>query len=267
MGLVNRILGPFLLLLPDNNRIQRIWKIAQIDFKKRYYNDSFGVLWALINPFFRISIYYFVFKTIMNVQIENYALFLFNGIIMYGTFGEVTKGGMNLLQAKGYLIETIKFDITDLYISHSISVLIGFFYNILAYLLISVITGVALTWYVLLLPFILINVLMIGVGIGFILSVLKIYFKDIKHIWDLLLLAGFWVSGIFFNSEVLFEKYPVFVYANPLVGIIQHTRNLLLFGKGLDPMLASINLLHGIIFLVIGYIIFSKYSKKALEKI
>jgi len=267
MGLTNRVLGPVIQFLPDNNRIQRIWKIAQIDFKKRYYNDRIGILWALINPLFRISVYYFVFKTIMKVQIDNYALFLFGGIIMYGTFGEITKGGMNLLQSKGYLIETIKFDIKDLYISHSISVLIGFFYNILAYVLISLATGIKLTIYALLLPVLIMNTLMIGIGIGYILSVLKIYFKDIKHIWDLSLLALFWVSGIFFNSEILFEKFPILVYTNPLIGIIKHTRNILLDGKGMDLMLCSINLAHGIILLTVGYAIFTKYSKKALEKI
>ena len=55
--MINKILRPLIKRLPENNRIELIWKLAQVDFKKRYYNDSLGLFWALLNPIFRILIY------------------------------------------------------------------------------------------------------------------------------------------------------------------------------------------------------------------
>jgi ABC-type polysaccharide/polyol phosphate export permease len=65
---------------PENNRLERIWKLAQVDFKKRYYNDRLGLLWALINPIFKVIVYFLVFSLFFKVQQENYGLYLFSGI-------------------------------------------------------------------------------------------------------------------------------------------------------------------------------------------
>ena len=67
-------------------RLERIWIIAKTDFKRRYSSDYFGVLWAILNPIMRMSIYYFVFKKVFQVQRENYVLILFSGIITWMVF-------------------------------------------------------------------------------------------------------------------------------------------------------------------------------------
>ena len=50
----------------------------------RYQGSFLGFLWTLINPMLTIAVYAFVFTNIMKVQIENYWIYLFNGIIMWG---------------------------------------------------------------------------------------------------------------------------------------------------------------------------------------
>ena len=92
------------------SRLERIWKIAQVDFKKRYYNDRLGLLWALINPLTQISIYYFVFTRIFQRNQENFVLYLFCGILTWLAFTEATKMGSRVLIRKKYLTENIQFN-------------------------------------------------------------------------------------------------------------------------------------------------------------
>ncbi|MFK7934051.1 MAG: hypothetical protein AB8G22_11130, partial [Saprospiraceae bacterium] len=58
---VNKVLRPVLEAIPANNRLERIWILAKVDFKKRYYHSSLGLVWALLNPIFQLSVYYTVF--------------------------------------------------------------------------------------------------------------------------------------------------------------------------------------------------------------
>ena len=104
--MLNKIAGPIVKRLPISSRLERIWKLAQTEFKKRYYNDRLGLLWALMNPLFQVAVFYWVFTYIFNrvsEGIPNFALFLFGGIIAWQAFVETTKKCMKVLSTKRYL--------------------------------------------------------------------------------------------------------------------------------------------------------------------
>ena len=155
--MINYLLKPFEDRLPENNRLERIWKLAQVDFKKRYYNDYLGLLWALLNPIFRMAIYYFVFVKIFQRSMPNYHLYLFMGLIFWLFFSESTKKGMTTLLSKRYLIENIVFNRLDLFYSLTLSVVFGLFFNMAAYLAMSLVTGVFFSWHLFLFPIFLTN--------------------------------------------------------------------------------------------------------------
>jgi len=48
--MLSKVLRPIYKLFPESNRFERIWKLAQLDFKKRYYHDNLGALWSLLEP-------------------------------------------------------------------------------------------------------------------------------------------------------------------------------------------------------------------------
>ena len=104
------ILHPIFQRIPENNRVERIWKLAQVDFKRRYYNDKLGLLWALINPATQVAIYYFVFTNFFGNREPNYAVKLFAAIILWRAFTDSASKGANILKTKSYLIENIQFN-------------------------------------------------------------------------------------------------------------------------------------------------------------
>ena len=253
--------------LPENNRLERIWKLAHVEFKKRYYNDRLGLLWALLNPLFQMSIYFLVFKYIFKSEEENFGLFLFCGLIIWMAFQECTVQGMHLLNTKRFLIENIQFNQLDLFFSHTLSVFIGLGFNTIVFIGLSLLADLPINWTILLLPLLFLNLFFIATGTSIILATLKIYIRDVVHVWAIFLLLGFWGSGIFYSGERLREVFAPLFYSNPFVGIIMNIRAIIMKGAQPDWYLLWINLSTGVLILVVGIILFRKFSHKFLETI
>ena len=257
-------------IIPDINRFERIYKIAQVDFKKRYYNDRLGMFWALLNPGFRVTIYWAVFTLILprvSDGIPNYALFVFSGIIFWMVFVETSKKGMKILDSKRYLIENIKFNKLDLYLTNSISTFYGLLFNVSIYIIFALIIGIKFGLNLVALPVLILNLFFIASGFGMILSIVYIFFKDVIHLLDIVFLVGFWTSGIFFLSTAVLDKLTILYYVNPFLGILENARNILLFNKPLNLEIMSINFTFGILIFIMGVHFVNKYSHKSFEKI
>jgi len=259
------ILGSIYYKISPGVRFERIWKIAHIDFKKRYYDSYFGLIWALVNPLFRISIFYFVFTVFFTRNIENFALYLFSGLISWLYFKECTNKCLSTLVQKSYLIDSLQFDKIDLFYSATISTMLGYMYNVSAYLIIAAISGI--TFNVTLVAFLLIivNLFIISMGIGMFLATIRIYFKDISYFWDLITLLGFWTCPIFFRGADIIEKASYLLYINPMSGIIMNSRSMLMNGEWPDWYWMFYDLGFSIILFFIARLIFNKYSHRALE--
>jgi ABC-2 type transport system permease protein len=88
-----------------SNKLERIWLLAKIEFKLRYYENRLGLLWALIKPLMDIAIYYTVFQIILKQRVPAFASFLFIGLIIWNFFIESTSGTIQILNTKKYLYE------------------------------------------------------------------------------------------------------------------------------------------------------------------
>lgn len=265
--MLNNIIGRVARALPENNRRERIWKLAQVEFKSRYYNDSLGLLWALIKPVFEVLLYYMVFVHAFKVEKDNFALFLFGGVISWMLFRESTTRGMLMLKQKLYLIENIQVKKIDLYLSFLLSVFIAFCFNFSAFLLVGFATGKLSFENMIYLPVVVITILMISLGVTLILSCVQPFIKDLRHAWDMILFAGFWVSGIFFDHSMFTDKFPFIYYLNPFVGIIHNIHASTLSGYEIDFFILFFNLLYAAVLLGIGLITLRKYGGLAVEKI
>ena len=260
------ILKTVLEHLPENNRLERIWKLAQIDFMRRYYNDRLGLVWALINPLFQIVVYYVVFTRVFGNRDPNFVLILSSGILFWGVFAEITKGGMAVVKTKRYLIENIQFDKLDLFIAYALSVFMGFLFNLGVYLLLAILLDANLNFNVIFVFPLLFNVFLFSIAVTMILSVLVLFFDDVRHLWDMLLFAGFWGSGVIYPMDLLVVKLPVLPYLNPFIGLLSNCRNVLLYGTPPNYILFFYDLAIGLFLFIIALWLFRRTEHLILEK-
>lgn len=263
MGVMNHVAA----ILPSNNRLERIWKLAQVDFQSRYYNDRLGLLWALIKPLFEVSLYYIVFTQFFRVENENYGIYLFGGIVIWSVLAESTSRGMYLLQHKLYLIDNIQFNHADIFVSNMLSTLFGFLFNFSAFWILAMFIGSNIVFYPHVLFVALSSLLILTMGLSFILATCQPFFRDLVHLWDMVILSGFWTSGILYDAKILFEEVNVFAMTNPMVGIIYNMRAAIIGTLEVRVDLLWINLLTSLIILLIGWTLFKRWGTRAIEKL
>lgn len=252
------------------NKFERIWLLAKIEFKLRYYENKLGLLWALLKPIMDICIYYVVFKVIMKTDVPAFASFLFIGLILWNFFVESTTGSIQILQTKKYLYEYSNMNKIELYISQLFSNSIGFFFNFLMFLIFySFIEkeSMGLSFQVFWIIPIFVNLFILSLGIALILSSIYIIAKDITQIWQVFVSLLFFLSPILYNLRVFKNALPAFHYLNPIAGIIINGRRVMMEKLPPEYSLFIWDWVYALCFFFIGMLMLNKLGAKAAEKL
>lgn len=253
-----------------SNKLERLWLLAKIEFKLRYYENKLGLLWALLKPLLDIVIYYVVFQIILKQNIPAFASYLFIGLIVWNFFVESTSGTIQILNTKKYLYEYSNMNKLEIYISTLLSNSIGFFFNFVMFLIFynfleKETTGFSIqnAWIVLL----FINLFILSLGMSLILSTLYIIAKDISQIWMVVTGFLFFLSPIFYKLSTFQSALPSFDYGNPIAGIIINARRVMMEHSRPDFQLLGFDFIYAIFLLLLGLIFLNKLGSKAAEKL
>lgn len=249
----------------ETNKAERIWMMAKIEFKLRYYENKLGLVWALLKPILLIGVYYLAFEVILGVGVENFPLYLFSGLMMWLFFVETTTGTMRILKTKRYLYEYTNMNKIEIYLASLLSSTIGLFFNLIVFFIAAIGWGVYPSWHAVYFPIIAVNLIILSMGFSLILSNLYIYFKDIEQIWALAVTAGIFLSPIFLRGDLFTEKMPILNYINPIAGIIFNTRDSIMYQSSPNWGLLGFDFLYAIVVLAIGVLVLKKLSPKASE--
>ena len=253
-----------------SNKIERVWLLAKIEFKLRYYENKLGLLWALIKPLLDIAIYYVVFQIILKQNIPAFASYLFIGLILWIFFLESTAGTIQILNTKKYLYEYSNMNKMEIYISTLFSNSIGFFFNFIMFLLFyhfleKESTGFSIQNFWILAVFL--NLFILSLGMSLILSTIYIVAKDITQIWLAFTSFLFFLSPIFYKLSTFKETLPSFDYGNPIAGIIINARKVMMEQSEPDFRLMGFDFGYALALLIIGLIFLNRLGSKAAEKL
>lgn len=248
-----------------SNRFERIWLLAKIEFKLRYYENKLGLLWALIKPVSQLLIYFFAFKIIMRNDIPNFALYLFSGLILWEFFVEATIGLTLILQTKKYLYEYSNMSKLEIYMASMISISLGFMFNFLILMGFILLAGIEINFNLFYFPIVFIIAFLFSFGVALILSNLYVKAKDVHQIWPLASQFIMWLSPLFFGASDLQNNIPGIAFFNPMFGIMVNLRNVTLRGISPDFYLLGLNCIHVLLVLGIGFLLLKSIGKKASE--
>ena len=255
--------------IKQNNKLERFWLLAKIEFKLRYYENALGLLWALVKPISEIFIYYIAFEVVMKQGIPHFVSFLFLGLILWNFFVESSSGTIQLLSTKKYLYEYTNMNKLEIYLSVIGSNIIGLMFNfimfMLYYLLID--TNTHLTWHIVFIIPIVFNLVIFSLAFSLILSNLFVLFKDIQQIWAIIVGLGFWISPILFKLDTLRERLPGVDYINPISGIVINARHVILDNQMPEWDLFQWSILYSFFFLFLGLYMLKNIGSKAAEKL
>lgn len=255
-----------------SNLFEEIWQrrslivlLAFNDIKLRYRNSVLGFVWSFLEPLLALTVLFFVFSYVIKSDIDNYPLYLLLGLIMWYMFQRATTLGMSSLLDKAGIIQKIYFRREIIVISSCLTAFIMTVFEFIAFGMFLVAFKFIPPITISLFPLLLVDLFFLSLGISFLLSVLAVYFQDIKFIWQILLQAGFFLTPIIYKLDMFPQNIQKILELNPLVPILDAGHHLVLYGT--FPTLNSTLYIIGstaVVFLI-GYIVFRVKDKRLVE--
>jgi len=254
------------------------------ELRGKYKGTALGWFWSLLNPLASTLIFTIVFGAILRVTppvgaegVQNYTLFLLCALLPWNYFSGVVNGGMGALIANGNLIKKTAFPRELLVLAGSGALFVTFLIEMGVLAVALLLFGLnPLIWLV---PTLLLMVLLaaFGTGLGLMLSVANVYFRDSAHFVAIALQVLFFATPVIFPITLVSDVDPGSLVAqwhiddlymlNPLVHFVEAFRDLLYQHQ--LPSLATIAVvvLSSAASLVLGWAVFGRFSKRLAEEL
>lgn len=240
---------------------------VQKDVRGKYKNSFLGVIWSFLNPLLQIFVYAFVFGYILNVNEENYTVFICCGLIPWTFFATTINRCAFTMIENGNILKKVYFPREILPISVVSTEALNFIIStiiILGFVLFSGL-GIHLTW--IFYPFILLTLYMFLISISFFVSSITVYFRDLQHFIGVFLQLLFYATPIAYSINRVPEKFFWLVKYNPIAHIIESFRDIFIYHVIPDLPSLFMIMFVSIIIGIINYTIFNELQKGFAEEL
>jgi ABC-2 type transporter len=233
-------------------------ELVMRDIKKKYRRSILGYLWSMLNPLLTMLITAMVFSNLFRFQIDNFALYLLTGQLIFTFYSEATSFAMGSILENGSLIKKVYVPKYLFPISRVSSSAVNLLFSLPAMLAIMLYTDheITITLVACIVPLILLYFFCIGIGLF--ISALAVYFRDIFHLYGVLITVLNYATPIFYPVNIIPEEYKFVVEYNPLYYFLSAFREVAYNNTLPSIELLSICTLFSVGALVVGAYYFNK---------
>lgn len=239
-----------------------IRQLISRDFKTKYKRSVLGILWSFLNPLLMMSVQYLVFSTIFKSNISNFALYLLTGIVCFNFFSEATSMSLVSIVGNASLITKVYVPKYIYPVTRVLSSGVNLLLSIVPLFGFMLLTGTPFRPALLLLPFGVLCLLMLCIGIGLLLSTSMVFFRDTQFLWNVVSMLWMYLTPIFYPVSIIPEQWLTLYKCNPLYHIIRFFRILIIDGVSPEPKAYLLCFLASAVPLAIGVLIFRRNQDK-----
>lgn len=247
---------------------EMIISLVRRDLKSRYKGSALGILWMFADPLLQIIVYSLVFSTIMKSGIDKFYLFLCVALIPWIFFSTCLSAGTGVILGQQDMVKKIHFPREVLPISFTTSYFVNMVISFIVIFVIVIFSGIGFNLRAMFfLPLVMISEYMLALGITLVSSSLTVYFRDLKHIFDVIALAWMYLTPILYPLEWIPEKFRFLFKLNPMAPIITAYRDILYYKKMPEFSLLLQAMVISFLMMVIGFIVFGKLQRHFAEEL
>ncbi|MDN6872626.1 ABC transporter permease [Pseudomonas citronellolis] len=207
------------------------------EFESRYRGSMLGAAWTVLNPLAMILVYTVIFSEVMRARLPGvddrmaFGVFICSGLLTWGLFSEVIGRSLTMFLDNANLLKKLNFPRICLPVVSVLNALVNFaiifalFFGFLA--ITGRLPGIALLAF----PVLLLLQLLFACGLGMLLGVLNVFFRDVGQLFGILLQFWFWFTPIVYPTSILPESIRRLIQLNPMTPLIQSYQNLFLYGR------------------------------------
>lgn len=237
--------------------------LALRDIKVRYKQTALGALWAILQPFTAMVVFTVIFGRLAKIPSDGYpyAVFVYAGLLPWTFFAGAISSSGNSLVGSANLISKVYFPRLIIPTSSLGAHLLDFAISFTILLGLMVYFGVGLSVNLLAIPFLLVMVMAVALGLGTILSTLTVSYRDFRYVVPFLVQTGLFVTPVIYPVSLFPNKWQWVLYLNPMAGLVEGFRAAV-FAAPFNTMAIGLSCLIAMLLLIIGVAYFEQVERR-----
>ena len=243
------------------------------EFQSKYGNAVLGAAWSLLSPLAMILVYTVIFAEVMRAKLPGssntfaYSIYLCAGILTWGLFAEIVARAQVMFIEQANLLKKISFPRICLPLIVVLNALLNFaiIFGLFTVFLVATgnFPGLA---YLAILPVLAIQVLF-AIGLGMILGVLNVFFRDVGQFFAIFIQFWFWFTPIVYPASILPEGIRALLVFNPMAAVIAAYQGILVSAQ--MPHWSSLlpALVMALLMCMLGMRLFHKRSGEMVDEL
>ena len=239
-------------------------QLVSRDFKVKYKRSVLGIIWSLLYPLLTMAVMAIVFSNVFRMSTPgvNYLAYLLSGLVMFNYFSEASNLAMSSVVGSFSLLNKIYIPKYIFPLSKCLFVGINFLLTLIPLYVVLFATGTGVNIYHVFLPYAFVCLFMFTLGMGFILSAISVFLRDMFYIYGIIIMLWTYLTPIMYDIKLISEQLQVILKLNPLYHYINFARDIILYGRMPQPFTWIVCLASSLIVLIIGVIVFRKTQDK-----
>ncbi|MDP1571549.1 MAG: ABC transporter permease [Vicinamibacterales bacterium] len=243
--------------------VELLMNLMRREIKGRYSQSFFGAGWAIAQPLATMAVFTLVFARLGQMPSDGapYPLFAYAALVPWFFFSNsVNTGTMSLVTYRNIVTKTY-FPREIVPLAQVGSRLVDFGAAAGLYVLLMIYYGVGVGPWGALVPVFLLLLLLFTLGVTLLTSAVNVFYRDVNPVVQIGLQLWLYLTPVAYPLSAVPAEYRWFFLLNPLTGVIEGLRAVLLFGRAPEWPVVAISASSIITLFVAAAVFFKKTDK------
>lgn len=246
-----------------------VWKYRELllelvkrEIKAKYKQSILGYAWAVLVPLIHLIVLTVVFSFLVRIPTGGipYQVFLFVALVPWMYTANAISAAISSPLTNGSLITKIYLPREIFPLSAVFAKTVDLFLSVIILLTILIIFKIPLQGTIIFVPLIFVIQTLLILGVSFILSSINVFFRDVENILGIFLMVWMYLTPVIYPPELIPDHLMPFFNLNPMMGIVNAYRNVIL--HGVPPPITSFS--YAVVFsLTVFFLGFVVYRRKS----
>lgn len=237
------------------------------EIKRKYARSYLGILWSVLNPLLSMAVLSLIFSYIFSRSIENFPIYCLTGYILWMLFSEATRSAMTVLVDNKQLLIKVRMPKQVLALSRIFTAFTNFLYSLISFALMLAVFKMIPSIHMIAFPGIVALMLLFCIGVGYILSIVYVFFGDVKHLYSVILTLWMYLNAIFYPVDILPEYVQRIININPIYSYVEAARECIMYHHFPSGIMWLEMAAWGTGVFLLGLYIFRKNENKIMQRL
>ena len=245
-----------------------LFQLTKRDILIRYKQAMMGFGWAVFMPLLNTAVFSVIFMRVAPLKIDvPYPLFAFLGLLAWNFTASALRFCVNALTGNINLVTKVYCPREVFAVSSVLVTMVDTLVGSIVLVAIMLYYRVGPGWAIVYLPLVLAVQVAFTTAVGLFISMANLFYRDVKYLFELVITMWMFATSVLYPADLVTGKVGVLFRMNPMTGIIDAYRDVLLYGRSpLTPQFAAVSVVASLL-LIGSAIVFHRAEFRFAESV